>query len=123
MKLLISLLLLSGLIVGCAGDSADDGSSANPSDSMALTRVVAKEYIVLASREDEMHCRATPARDTSSVLSLKEGQKLSLVSLQESGVSNGGDFWLHVYVGGNSSNACYVLAEILAPIGSYPVIE
>ncbi len=125
MKLLMSLLLLSGTMIGCAGEGtdADDGSPVSQLDSMAITRVVAEEYLVLQASEEEGGCRASPTREAASLLSLNEGQKVKLVSLQERGISNNGDFWLHVYANGNTSQACYVLAEILVPIGSHPVVE
>jgi len=107
--------------VGCVDDSVDAGLS-HDAVAPAVNRVIAKDYQVLAASREKRQCRHQPARNAEVLFSLMKGQKISLLSVAEQGRRIDGDLWLHVYVKRQKQTACFVLAEVLAPIGSRPII-
>ncbi len=103
-------------------DDANEGALTGAVSSMA-NRVVAKDYQVLAASREERQCRYQPARDAGALFLLEKGQKISLLSVTEQGRRVKGDLWLHVSAEQEGLGGCFVLAGVLAPIASRPVIE
>lgn len=115
----ISLILVFPLwLMGCADDATQTESSSNTAP-VATNRVVAKDYQVLAASREERQCRHQAARDAVPLFSLERGQKISLLSVNEKAKRVNGDLWLHVYTEYENQEGCFVLADVLAPIGGF----
>lgn len=103
-------------------DDANEGALTSVVSSTA-NRVVAKDYQVLAASREERQCRYQPTQDAGALFLLEKGQTISLLSVAERGRRVNGDLWLHVSVEQEGLEGCFVLAGVLAPIASRPVVE
>ncbi len=103
-------------------DDAHEGGLTGAVSSTA-NRVVAKDYQVLAASREERQCRYQPSRDADALFLLEKGQKVSLLSVTEQGRRVKGNLWLHVSAEQEGLKGCFVLAGILAPVASRPIIE
>lgn len=113
--------LLPFCLMGCVDDA--NKTTVLVYGDFAGDRVVAKDYHVLAANHEERQCRHQPARNAEVLVLLKRGQKISLLSVTEKGQRVNGDLWLHVYAGRGRKGTCFVLAAVLAPVASSPVIK
>ena len=118
---LFLFLIFSLLCVGCTDDvnqTTEDGVVISTSGH----RVVAKNYKVLASSHENRQCRHEPTRDAEVLFSLEKGQIISLLSITEKGRRVKGALWLHVSVE-REEESCFVLADVLVPVASPPIIK
>jgi hypothetical protein len=122
MTFIALFLVLPLCLVGCTDDANEEGALTRVVSSTA-NRVIAKDYRVLAASREERQCRYQPARDAGALFLLERGQKISLLSITEQGRRVNGDLWLHVSAEQEGLGGCFVLAGVLAPIASRPVIE
>lgn len=124
--LLLCVLPLTTLL-GCADDAdIDDRKDINAIEnnvSSTTGRIIAKDYQVLSASDAARQCRTQPQNDAQAVLLLQVGQQVSLLSVTEKGRRVDGQLWLHVYADQTQQQSCFVLADILVPIASRPIIQ
>lgn len=124
--LLLCVLPLTTLL-GCADDTdvgdKRDINAIEHNVSSTTGRVIAKDYQVLSASEAARQCRTQPQNDASAVLLLQVGQQVSLLSITEKGRRVDGHLWLHVYANQAQQKSCFVLADILVPIASRPIVQ
>lgn len=124
--LLLCVLPLT-ILLGCADDTDvhDIRGSHAVEDAVSATtsRIIAKDYQVLSASDEARQCRTQPRNDAQAVVLLQVGQQVSLLSVAEKGRRIDGYLWLHVYADQAQRKRCFVLADILVPIASRPIIE
>ncbi|MEZ5449535.1 MAG: hypothetical protein R3E89_11290 [Thiolinea sp.] len=81
-----------------------------------LSRPVATVYKIKGSdTTSEVACRRAPTASASVMTTLRPGQRVDLVSLEEGMLETGGEFWLHVYPPLSHRPSCYINTRYLIP--------
>lgn len=104
------LLMAVALLGGCDAERVPDSTVELPS-----VRVVATVYAVQDSA-GQTPCYTAPDVTAGVSVTLRNGQRVDLVSVQEGMLQRGGQFWLHVYPRLGHRPSCYINANSLVPV-------
>jgi hypothetical protein len=122
---LVTFMALFFILPLCLISCVDDANESALTNAVpaSANRVVAKDYQVITASREERQCRYQPVRNAGALFLFEKGQKVSLLSVKEQGRLVDGDLWLHVSAEQEGVRGCFVLASVLAPIASRPVIK